>query len=72
MKLSVSLSKEDVTLLDEHARKFGLRSRSAALQQAIRLLRHSDLEENYAAAWQDWDASGDREDWEGVSRDGLT
>jgi len=72
MKLSVSLSKEDVTLLDEHARKFGLQSRSAALQQAIRLLRHSGLEENYATAWQDWDASGDREAWEGASGDGLT
>ncbi|MGI8427230.1 MAG: ribbon-helix-helix domain-containing protein [Actinomycetota bacterium] len=71
MKLSVSISEEDVNLLDEHARKLGLRSRSAALQQAIRLLRHSDLEEQYAAAWRDWDSSGDREAWEGVTNDGL-
>ncbi len=72
MKLSVSLSEEDVALLDEHARRSGLRSRSAALQQAIRQLRHADLEEDYAAAWEDWDVSGERAAWEGVAGDGLT
>ncbi len=72
MKLSVSLPEEDVALLDEHARKSGLRSRSAALQQAIGLLRHGDLEEDYAAAWEEWDVSGERESWEGVAGDGLT
>lgn len=72
MKLSVSLPEEDVALLDEHARKSGLRSRSAALQQAVRLLRHGDLEEDYAAAWGDWDSSGEREAWEGVAGDGLS
>jgi Arc/MetJ-type ribon-helix-helix transcriptional regulator len=71
VKLSVSLSEEDVALLDEHARKSGLRSRSAALRQAVRLLRHSDLEADYAAAWEDWNASGEREAWEDVAGDGL-
>lgn len=71
MKLSVSLPDEDVALLDQHARKSGLRSRSAALQQAIRLLRHSDLEADYAAAWEEWDSSGEREVWEDASGDGL-
>ena len=72
MKLSVSLSEEDVVLLDDHARKSGLRSRSAALRQAIRLLPRSDLEEAYAQAWEDWDDSGEREAWEGVAGDGLS
>lgn len=72
MKLSVSLPDEDVALLDEHARKAGLRSRSAALQQAIRLLRRSDLERDYAAAWEDWDRTGEREAWEQASGDGLS
>lgn len=71
MKLSVSLSAEDVAVLDEHARSRGLRSRSAAVQQAIRLLRHVELERDYAAAWGDWDCSGDREAWEGTAGDGL-
>ncbi len=71
MKLSVSLSREDVAVLDDYARTAGLRSRSAALQQAIRLLRHADLEQDYVAAWDEWDASGEREAWEGVTGDGF-
>jgi Arc/MetJ-type ribon-helix-helix transcriptional regulator len=72
MKLSVSLSEEDVALLDEYARSSGLRSRSAALQCAVRLLRHADLEQDYAAAWEDWESSGERAAWEGTVGDGLT
>jgi Arc/MetJ-type ribon-helix-helix transcriptional regulator len=71
MKLSVSLSEEDVAVLDDYARKSGLRSRSAVLRQAIRVLRRSHLEEDYAAAWEEWDASGEREAWESVAGDGL-
>ena len=72
MKLSVSLSEEDVALLDEYVRSAGLRSRSAALQCAVRLLRHADLEQDYAAAWEDWESSGERAAWEGTVADGLT
>ena len=71
MKLSVSLSESDVAALDEHVRAAGLPSRSAAVQRAIRLLTHRQLEQDYAAAWQEWDDSGDREVWEGVTADGL-
>lgn len=71
MKLSISLSEADVAVLDEHVRTAGLPSRSAAVQRAIRLLTHQQLEQDYAAAWQEWDDSPDREAWEGVSADGL-
>lgn len=71
MKLSISVSDDDVVLLDEYARAAGLRSRSAAIQHAIRLLRHLDLEQDYAAAWDDWDSSGERAAWEGTLGDGL-
>lgn len=71
MKLSVSLSQEDVALLDEYARTVGLRSRSAAMQEAIRLLRHAGLEEDYEAAWAEWESSGERRAWEGTIGDGL-
>ena len=71
MKLSVSLSESDVAALDEHVRAAGLPSRSAAVQRAIRLLTHRQLEQDYAAAWQEWEDSGDREAWEGVTADGL-
>jgi len=72
VKLSVSLSDEDVALLDEYARTSGLPSRSAALQHAVRLLRHADLDQDYAAAWEEWESSGERAAWEGTGGDGLT
>lgn len=71
MKLSVSLSEEDVALLDEYARTSGLRSRSAALRHAIRQLQHADLEADYAAAWDEWESSGEKTAWEGTVADGL-
>lgn len=72
VKLSVSVSEEDVALLDEYARTAGLRSRSAALQHAIRLLRNADLEQDYEAAWEDWAACGEAAAWEGTVGDGLS
>jgi Arc/MetJ-type ribon-helix-helix transcriptional regulator len=71
MKLSVSLPEEDVALLDEYAQTAGLPSRSAALQHAIQLLRHADLEQDYAAAWEEWESSGDQSLWEAAAADGL-
>ena len=71
MKLSISLSEADLAALDEHVRTAGLPSRSAAVQRAIRLLTRQQLEQDYASAWQEWDDSGDREVWEGVTADGL-
>ena len=71
MKLSVSLPDEDVAILDEFARTAGLPSRSAALHHAVRLLRLSDLEQDYEAAWQEWEGSGDQEAWSGTAVDGI-
>jgi len=71
MKLSVSLPEEDVAILDEYAHTSGLPSRSAALQQAIHLLRHADLEQDYASAWDEWESSGDQALWEATAADGL-
>jgi hypothetical protein len=72
MKLSVSLSTEDVATLDCFARAAGLASRSAAVQHAIRLLRLPDLEQDYEAAWEEWDASGERAAWDTTAGDGLS
>jgi antitoxin MazE9 len=71
VKLSISLPEEDVEVLDEYARNAGLPSRSAAVQHAIRLLRHPDLEDDYAAAWTEWRDSGEEAQWEGTTADGL-
>jgi Arc/MetJ-type ribon-helix-helix transcriptional regulator len=72
VKLSVSLPKDDVALLDEYARAHGLSSRSAALRRAVDLLRHADLDRDYADAWEDWESSSDRAAWELAMSDKLT
>lgn len=72
MKLSVSLPDDDVAILDEFARASGLPSRSAAVHHAIRLLRFPDLEDDYAAAWDEWEASGEQAGWDVTTADGLT
>ena len=71
VKLSVSLSPSEVETLDKYARAAGLKSRSAAIQQAINLLRDPELEDAYAAAWQEWEDSGESEAWAGTVADGL-
>lgn len=71
MKVSISLPDEDLAFLDRYTKETGLESRSAALQKAVRLLRSSELRAEYAAAWEEFDASGDAALWETTVGDGL-
>ena len=71
VKLSVSLSEEDVAALDRYAQSSGLKSRSAAVQHAIRLLGDPAMEQDYAAAWEEWRSSGEGAAWEVTVGDGL-
>ena len=71
MKLSVSLTDDDLELLDAFAAKSGLPSRSAAVQHAIRLLRHATLDSDYASAWNERDTIGEAAAWDAVVGDGL-
>lgn len=71
MKLSVSLPHEDVAYLDDFARREGLPSRSAALHRAVRLLRSTALGAEYAAAWREWEESGEGPAWDAATADGL-
>jgi len=71
MKLSVSLPDEDVEFLDGYARDQGVESRSAVLHRAVRLLRATELTDDYEDAWQEWHDLGHARDWEGTSQDGL-
>ncbi|WP_022926033.1 ribbon-helix-helix domain-containing protein [Serinicoccus marinus] len=70
MKVSISLSAEDLGALDRYARQAGLASRSAAVQAAIRRLPDAEIENDYAQAWDEW-AKGDGGRWESVVGDGL-
>jgi len=71
MKLSVSLSDEDVAALDRFVELSGLTSRSAAVQRAIRLLGDPSLQADYGLAWTEWDDSGEAELWESTASDGM-
>jgi Arc/MetJ-type ribon-helix-helix transcriptional regulator len=72
VKLSVSLPDEDIAVLDEYRRAQGLPSRSAALRHAIRMLRHPSLEQDYAAAWDEWAESGEEAAWATAAADGIS
>ena len=71
MKLSVSLSESDLILLDRCVERDGLASRSAGIQNAIRLLGKADLQDAYAEAWSSWDASEDATVWDSAGADGI-
>ncbi len=71
MKLSVSLPDEDVEFLDQYAQTEGYRSRSAVVHRAVRLLRATELETEYAGAWEEWSDSGEADAWNTTVTDGL-
>ena len=64
MKVSVSIPDEDVEFLDNYTKIHHVASRSAVLQRAIRLLRASELSEDYAAAFTEWIDDPTNEAWD--------
>jgi Arc/MetJ-type ribon-helix-helix transcriptional regulator len=74
MKISVSLPEEDVSYLDTYSKGQALGSRSAAVHEAVRLLRQSGLQSAYADAYSDGAGAGDSPpggDWDPTVADGL-
>lgn len=69
--MSVSLSDEDVEVLDTYVERVGLPSRSAGVQRAIRMLRYPGLEDDYGDAWSEWSASDEEHAWDITAGDGL-
>ena len=57
--------------LDSYARDRQLKSRSAVLHKAVRLLRASELGAAYEDAWTEWDESEDSELWDAAVADGV-
>ena len=70
MKLSVSLSEDDVAVLDAYIEQAGLPSRSAGVQRAVQMLRYPTLEDDYAQAWDQW-STETADDWESTVGDGI-
>lgn len=69
MKVSVSIPEEDVEFLDAYTKTHRIRSRSAALQRAIRLLRASELADAYAEAFTEWSDDPGNDAWDATSAD---
>ena len=72
MKVSVSLPDDDIKFLDDYAQREGIPTRSAALHQAVRLLRAAELGAAYEDAWAEWEATDDAELWETTTSDGQS
>lgn len=71
VKLSISLTSEDVDLIDRLATEGGYASRSAVIQQALARWRAAGLQSDYADAWDEWSAEGDEEPWDATVSDGA-
>lgn len=70
MKVSVSIPDEDLEFIDRYASEHGVDSRSRVVHRAVSLLRATELGEDYAAAWKEWDQS-DADAWAPTVGDGL-
>lgn len=66
-KVSLSLSEGDIAFLDLETVSGRYASRSAAVQDAVRLLRESRLADAYAEAF----AEGYDDEWDAAIGDGL-
>jgi len=69
MKVSVSIRDEDVAFLDAYTETHQVGSRSATIQRAIRLLRASELSEDYAAAFNEWADDPTSDVWDSTVAD---
>lgn len=70
MKISISLSREDLEFLDSYSRVHQV-SRSAAVRRAVGLLRVSELSSAYADAFDEWADHGHDEAWDATAADGV-
>lgn len=57
--------------LSDYQQAHGVKTRSEALEIAIRTLRDKVLEQEYAMAMEEWEESGDATLWDRVVADGL-
>jgi Arc/MetJ-type ribon-helix-helix transcriptional regulator len=69
--MSVSLPGGDVAFLDQYASTHEYPSRSAVVRQAIQVLRLGELPGAYGDSWAEWDASGEGDNWDALSGDGM-
>lgn len=70
VKLSISLSDDEVAFIDRCIARDLADSRSAVIQQALARLHTDTLTDAYASAWDEW-SSADGELWDETVTDGV-
>lgn len=70
-KLSVSLPDDDAQFIDSLAVQHG-GNRSAAIQHLVRLGREMRAVNDYAAAYAEWEESGEAQAWDATAPDGIS
>ena len=74
MKTHISARVEEhlATWLDSYQAANGLKSRSSALEEAIKALREKDLYRQYGQAFDEWEADTETKTlWDKTAADGL-
>jgi Arc/MetJ-type ribon-helix-helix transcriptional regulator len=71
VKLSVSLPEGDVAFIDAYVNERQAPSRSAVVHEALEMLRLAQLSDDYAAAFEEWEDSGEEALWDTTTGDGL-
>jgi len=71
VKVSLSLTDDDVRFLDERSRGGGYASRSAVVADAIRAMRMADVVDMYVEDFKAWEESGEARLWDLAASDGL-
>ncbi|PTA66377.1 type II toxin-antitoxin system ParD family antitoxin [Deinococcus arcticus] len=70
-KMSVSLESTLIEFVMHYQKAHQIRSKSEVIARALTLLREHELETQYAAALEEWQASGEADLWDAVTSDGL-
>ena len=70
--MSARVDEQLASFLEDYQKSHGLKSRSEALEAAIRALRDKALEAEYALAMDEWEASREEDVWDVAAGDGLT
>ncbi len=70
--MSARIDEQLASFLERYQKSQGLKSRSEALEAAIRALRDKALEQEYTLAMEEWEAAGDEKVWDVAVSDGLS
>ena len=69
MKITIDLPQDDLSFLDDYAKRQGYKTRSDVLHRAVALLATTELSPDYESAWNDWNRPGEADVWSSTNDD---